>query len=226
MANALVLYKNVKCRFSDYLLLESVWTGAVFQQPSVSADGSDLWPSPLQAPGGGRCGARGTGQHRHRGSLLPGQTGRALRGSANGRFPPRGQQGKVVSCLLLGEWCSSRRRRRRPSLRFSERNSPAAEPAPDSRRNLFPLLRTEDHFKPSSQLSEEIQTRAKKGPRGHRYTATVLLTYLSWYIKKLSFIEDKYRIEYLLKRDISNFAGFHFFPLFFFFLLFFSVLIF
>lgn len=141
-------------------------------EPAPSA-GRGPGPVPVPPP------CAGHGQHRHRGSLLPGQTGRAPRGSANGRFPPRGQQGKIVSCLLLGERCSSRRRRRRPSLRFSKRNSSAAERAPDSKPYLFPLLRTEDHFKPSSRPSEEIQTRAKKGPRGHRYTVTVLLTYLS-----------------------------------------------
>lgn len=43
MVNVLVPHKNVKCRFSDYLLLESVWTGAVFHQPSVTADSPDLW---------------------------------------------------------------------------------------------------------------------------------------------------------------------------------------
>lgn len=58
MVNVLVPHKNVKCRFSDYLLLESVWTGAVFHQPSVTADSPDLWlytraglpPAPPPAP--------------------------------------------------------------------------------------------------------------------------------------------------------------------------------
>lgn len=75
MVNVLVPHKNVKCRFSDYLLLESVWTGAVFHRPSVTADSPDLWlytraglpppPAPARvrlrvpasrAPRGGGCG--------------------------------------------------------------------------------------------------------------------------------------------------------------------------
>lgn len=34
---------------------------------------------------------------------------------------------------------------------------------------FLPSPRTGDHFKPSFRASEEIQTRAKKRPRGHRY---------------------------------------------------------
>lgn len=64
MVNVLVPHKNVKCRFSDYLLLESVWTGAVFHQPSVTADSPDLWlytraASPLHRLQSGSC--RGAG---------------------------------------------------------------------------------------------------------------------------------------------------------------------
>lgn len=79
MVNVLVPHKNVKCRFSDYLLLESVWTGAVFHQPSVTADSPDLWlytraglpPSTDSgpAPGPGQPGA-------------PGAPGRGLRAGA------------------------------------------------------------------------------------------------------------------------------------------------
>lgn len=106
--NALVPHKNVKCRFSDYLLLESVWTGAVFHQPSVRADSSDLWqctgagrvrPATLPARCPLRCLCRLRGamwQHQHCGFFLPLHPSarkrlsrRAPRSSANGTISPR-----------------------------------------------------------------------------------------------------------------------------------------
>lgn len=88
-----------------------------------------------------------------------------------GNFHPEVSSGNFVSCLLLGGWCSSRRRR--PSLPFSKQkpHSPAAERALDSRSYLppAPIALYWGPLKSSSRPSEEIQTRAKKGLRGHRY---------------------------------------------------------
>lgn len=59
------------------------------------------------------------------------------------------------------------------TLPFSKRkpHSPAAERAPDSWRYLppAPIAPHRGPLKSSSRSSEEIQTRARKGPRGHRY---------------------------------------------------------
>lgn len=106
MVNVLVPHKNVKCRFSDYLLLESVWTGAVFHQPSVTVDSPDLWlytraglpPSagsgPAPAPGPGQPGAPGGGCGQGPPALLPlpGTPGRMTAGTqpffSNSYFSP------------------------------------------------------------------------------------------------------------------------------------------
>lgn len=133
-----------------------------------------------------------------------------------GQFPPEGQQREIHllpplrSVMLEQEEAEKTlptfQQAKTPQLRCRAGSGQQGIPAPCYHRPA-----------PGSTLNPQLG-RPRISRQGLRkdcndtdVPVTVLLTYVSRHIKKWSFIEDKYRIKYLLTRDISNSACLPFF---------------